>query len=193
MALGIHYVKNKESSICRLGHGNFAMKKLKNMGYIVFPKTFFAGVITFIIGFFLMLLVGLGYVPDFLFDVGILIGIAGVVLWALGEFKLTQKYKLLIAPIIYTVIWNLGVVYFFLTMDKDLFNTFVSDFGLTGTWSLFTLNMHANISGTVKTYPYINSHVVFFLMCVVGNIFLSAVYMIRIYRNADKLSIPPPP
>jgi hypothetical protein len=78
-------------------------------------------------------------------------------------------------------------------MDKQLFNDFVHDYGLTGTWSLFTLNMHANINGNILTYPYINSHIVNFLLCVIGNLVLSAIFMTRIYRANEKQSIPPPP
>jgi hypothetical protein len=106
--------------------------------------------------------------------------------------RLTKRARdYLISPILILIFWNIGVVYSFITMDKQLFEDFVSDFGLSGSWSLFTLNMHANINGTIRTYPYTNSTFTIFLMCVFGNIFLTAVYMTRLYMNKEKSSIPP--
>jgi hypothetical protein len=104
-----------------------------------------------------------------------------------------QALKQVISPVLFTIFWNLLVIYLFVNSDKELFNDFVNDFGLNGNWNLFTLDMHANINGTLKTYPYINGNLLIFLMCAIGNIFLSAIYMARIYRANQKLSIPPPP
>jgi hypothetical protein len=157
-------------------------------------KAFFAGVISFIIGFFCFIVVGEGLLPDYFFTVGIVIALAGIILLAVGgTFNLTQKDKLLINPLIGTIIWNVGLIYLFISMDQQLFGDFVRDYGLNGSWSLFTLNMHANIGGTIKTYPYINSTFTIFLMCVLGNIALSAVNMARIYKANKEPSIPPPP
>ena len=161
-------------------------------------KAFLAGVIFTIFGFFLIAIFMAGYLPDYFFGAGIIITLAGLVLWGVGEgllFNRPQKYKQVINPILFLVIWNLGVVVSFINMDKQLFEDFVRDFGLGGSWSLFTLNMHANIGGTVKTYPYLNSTFLIFLTCVVGNIVLSAVYLTRIYRDKERLSqqIPPSP
>jgi hypothetical protein len=164
-------------------------------------KTFLAGATLTIVGFLLMAVFFAGYLPDYSFNAIIIIAAAGMILWGAGEglsFKPPKKYKRVINPMLFTVIWNLMVVGFFILMDRQLFEDFVQNFGLSGSWSLFTLNMQANIGGTVKTYPYFNATFGIFLLCVVGNIVLSAVYLTRIYRDKEGASqqipqSPPPP
>lgn len=162
----------------------------------MYKKTTIAGVVATVIGFFLLALGGEGILPDYFVTFGVLIAIAGIILWSVGESltnSQSQKYRLLIYPIIGMIFWNLMIVYFFINMDKQLFNDFVSDFGLKGSWNLFTLNMQANINGTLKTYPYSNGTLYLFLMCVIGNIALSAINLARIYRANQKSPILPPP
>jgi hypothetical protein len=154
-------------------------------------KTFLAGATLTIIGFLLIAIFFAGYLPEYSFNAIIIIAAAGMILWGVGEglsFKPPKKYKQVISPILYTVIWNLMGVAFFINSDRQLFEDFVHDFGLSGSWNLFTLNMQANIGGTVKTYPYFNATFDIFLMCVVGNIVLSAVYLTRIYRDKERAS-----
>ena len=104
-----------------------------------------------------------------------------------------QTLSSVISPIIATIIWNLGVVYFFITSDQQLFNDFVRNFGLRGSWNLFNLDLQATINGSLKTYTYHNGPLILFLTCVIGNIFLSAFYITKTYRAKEKSSILPPP
>lgn len=156
-------------------------------------KVAIAEAVAAIIGLLLVALAGAGLLPDYSFTLGWLIIIVSLVLIGVGEgpaFSLKPKYKFLFAPIIWTILWNLGIVYFFITMDKQLFEVFVNDFGLTGSWNLFTLNMHAEINGVTKTYPYINGTLCIFLLCVIGNIALSAFYLSRLYRAKENPTSP---
>jgi hypothetical protein len=91
----------------------------------------------------------------------------------------------LIFPIVTTILWNLLVVYYFISFDQQLFGDFVRDFGLKGSWNLFTLNMQGTLNnGTIKTYPFTNGPLLVFSLCVIGNIIISTVNMVRLYKYA---------
>ncbi len=162
--------------------------------------TILVGIAFAVIGF-LVAIFAVSFLSIYLSGWAMIIAVFGLVLWSVAEGALfkqqTRKCKQVIIPILSTVIVNLLIVNLFIDMDKQLFEGFVSDFGLSGSWSLFILNMQANIDGTIKTYPYINGTFVIVLFCVAGNIILSAVYLARSYRDKEKLfqetQIPPPP
>jgi hypothetical protein len=150
------------------------------------------GLASIVIGLFFIAIFAIGYLSVYLYGWATIIAVLGMVLWStvMGAMikQQPQKYKLVIMPILSTVILNLFMVTLFVQMDRQLFQDFVNDFGLSGSWSLFTLTMHANINGIVKTYPYANSTITLLLLCVAGNISLSAVYLTRAYRDKEKTS-----
>jgi hypothetical protein len=96
-----------------------------------------------------------------------------------------QIFNKLIYSIVATILWNLLVVYYFISSDQQLFGDFVRDFGLKGSWNLFTLNMQGTLNnGTIKTFPFTNGPLLIFSLCVIGNITISTINIVRMYNSA---------
>lgn len=91
--------------------------------------------------------------------------------------KITNNVRiLLIAPLLTVILLNLLSVFLFMNDEKLLFNIF-GDFGLRGSWNLFTLNLYQNINGTLKSYAFANTTFDDFLMFTLFNVCMFGIFM----------------
>jgi len=155
-------------------------------------NTFLIGVAFAVIGILLIAIFAAGYLSIDFAPRLLIVAFFGFIVWQAlsGNLikELMQKYKEVIIPVLSTVILNLMIIVLFVITDRQVFGDFVSDYGLRGSWGLFTLNMKANINGSVQTLPYLNSNFLFLLLCVAVNIFTTATYLTRNYRDREKSS-----
>ena len=97
-----------------------------------------------------------------------------------------QALNPLITPIVGFVLWSLLVVGIVLMDNKSLFESF-TDFGLKGSWHLFTVNLlGSDFNGVPKTLVFLNGTFDFFLMYVGGSIFLFTSAMVKLSRVKEK-------
>jgi len=94
-----------------------------------------------------------------------------------------QALKFLIYPIIGLIFINALGVSLFLLEYQNQFDEFVS-FGLNGTYNLFTIEHQATLyNGEIKTFTFINGPLLLFVLIILGNLFLSALYLRRLYKE----------
>jgi hypothetical protein len=99
-----------------------------------------------------------------------------------------QGLKFVIYPIVGLIFINALGISLFLMEYQNQFDEFVS-FGLNGTYNSFTIEHQATLSnGDIKTFSFINGPLLLFIWIILGNLFLSALYLRRLYKEKSLTS-----
>jgi hypothetical protein len=99
-----------------------------------------------------------------------------------------QALKFVIYPMVGLIFINALGISLFLMEYQNQFDEFVS-FGLNGTYNVFTIEHQATLyNGEMKTFTFINGTLLLFILMILGNLFLSALYLRRLYKEKSLIS-----